>query len=377
MAPVTAVKVVVVGDPEVDKASLLACGSAAARAANDAPGRAEGTSDNRLFLIVNDDGEAKAGGCLGRAIELSLCDTTGQEENGALRPASYSGTDVVVIFFSLIKRQTFESVRRKWLAEAEYHCPSAAKVLVGVHRNLRDDSSSAARYVNEREGREMACKIGAARYLEATDQDPESMALVFEAAALAGAHASTIASQSGSWAQRKLPLLRPRAGGRPLPPALAENRMALQRVRQAMRTRHLGRLDAAIRDARALIDASEATAGVMALLASAESQLTSLTTELAAAAAGKAPRASDSWRGQRVPLMRRRRQELQKRSSGLALQKRSGGPALQRRSSGQGLQRRSSAPVQLSCGSPPRARVAPRSGSSLTLSHGLPDLLAE
>eukprot|EP00966_Prymnesium_polylepis_P309871 7159713-Prymnesium_polylepis.1 len=83
-------KVCCCGDAEVDVAGLLA------------------TTDRRLFVSVNYT--AMQGGT---AVELTLCDTTGQEadSNGRQRSISYLGSDIVIIFFSLVRRETLESAR--------------------------------------------------------------------------------------------------------------------------------------------------------------------------------------------------------------------------------------------------------------------------
>ncbi len=49
----------------------------------------------------------------GRAINLGLWDTAGQDEYDRLRPLSYPQTDVFLICFSLVHPASYENVRAK------------------------------------------------------------------------------------------------------------------------------------------------------------------------------------------------------------------------------------------------------------------------
>lgn len=172
------------------------------------------------------------------------------------------------------------------------------------------------------------------------------MLQVFEAAAHAGHHASRDALQpttqrTSRYVRRvfAIPPWRRRRADSLLPPALAENRLALRRLKEALGSRRASKLDAALRDAHVLIYASEATPSLQQLLGEAEVLL------------------------QRLLLAKRPKT---KRAP-------AGGRAIQKEPPG--LARRSSAPVTLGR-TPSRdgaTRLA-RSGSSFGLPRGI-DLL--
>eukprot|EP00954_Amorphochlora_amoebiformis_P018874 1328916-Amorphochlora_amoeboformis.AAC.2 len=49
----------------------------------------------------------------GKAVNLGLWDTAGQEDYDRLRPLSYPQTDVFLIAFSIISQSSFENVKSK------------------------------------------------------------------------------------------------------------------------------------------------------------------------------------------------------------------------------------------------------------------------
>ena len=52
-----------------------------------------------------------------------LFDTAGQEDYDRLRPLSYPQTDVFLVCFSVVKPDSFENVKEKWIPEIRHHCP--------------------------------------------------------------------------------------------------------------------------------------------------------------------------------------------------------------------------------------------------------------
>src|SRR3954468_4573203 len=75
----------------------------------------------------------------GKTVELALWDTAGQEEYDRLRPLSYPGSDIILICFSIVSQQSFESVREKWYPEISHFNPKAIIILVGTKIDLRDN----------------------------------------------------------------------------------------------------------------------------------------------------------------------------------------------------------------------------------------------
>merc|ERR1712156_424794 len=53
----------------------------------------------------------------GKPVNLNLWDTAGQEDYARLRPLSYPETEVFVVCFTPISRNSFNNVKSKWLRE--------------------------------------------------------------------------------------------------------------------------------------------------------------------------------------------------------------------------------------------------------------------
>ena len=66
-----------------------------------------------------------------KVTSLSLWDTAGQDSYDRVRPLSYPDTDVFVICFSLVHRDSMSNVISKWWPEITHHCPRTPIVLVG------------------------------------------------------------------------------------------------------------------------------------------------------------------------------------------------------------------------------------------------------
>ena len=69
-----------------------------------------------------------------RLFNLNLWDTAGQEEYDTLRPLSYPGTDIFLLFFSIDEPDSFENITAKWVEEVKEHkasCPGAKPFVMG------------------------------------------------------------------------------------------------------------------------------------------------------------------------------------------------------------------------------------------------------
>lgn len=91
----------------------------------------------------------------GSPINLCLWDTAGQEDYGRffvilpfrfshifsdrLRPLSYPATDVFMLCFSIVNRNSFQNISAKWIQEIKHHCPNTPVILIGTKLDLRDD----------------------------------------------------------------------------------------------------------------------------------------------------------------------------------------------------------------------------------------------
>ncbi|ODQ68303.1 hypothetical protein NADFUDRAFT_20836 [Nadsonia fulvescens var. elongata DSM 6958] len=119
----------------------------------------------------------------GKAVQLSLWDTAGQEEFDRLRSLSYNDTHTIMLCFSVDSRDSLENVQTKWVREIADHCEGVKLVLVALKCDLRNnedvnnDSSSPLqplskqlngrkRLISYEEGLDVAKRVGALRYLE-------------------------------------------------------------------------------------------------------------------------------------------------------------------------------------------------------------------
>jgi len=168
-----AIKCVVVGDGAVGKTCLLI-----SYTTNAFPGEYIPTVfDNYSANVMVD----------GKAINLGLWDTAGQEDYDRLRPLSYPQTDVFLICFSIISPASFENVKTKWHPEIKHHCHLTPFLLVGTKLDLREDKETLDRLaekklqpISQSQGSEMARSIGAVKYLECSALNQTGLKQVFE-----------------------------------------------------------------------------------------------------------------------------------------------------------------------------------------------------
>jgi len=135
----------------------------------------------------------------GKAVQLALWDTAGQEEYERLRPLSYSKSHVILIAFAIDTMDSFENVSNKWIHEVRDICGSTIPVvLVGCKADLRppetsDDSaadpsadpsaaSTTTAFVSRVQAERLAAAIGARTYKECSALRAEGVDDVFEAA---------------------------------------------------------------------------------------------------------------------------------------------------------------------------------------------------
>lgn len=74
-----------------------------------------------------------------KPIQVTLCDTAGQDFLDPLRRLCYPDSDVFVLCFSVIKPDTFVAVREKWMPI--FRKSKTPIVLVGTQSDLRNDSA--------------------------------------------------------------------------------------------------------------------------------------------------------------------------------------------------------------------------------------------
>ena len=169
------IKLMVVGDGSVGKTCLLI-----SYTTNSFPGEYVPT----VFDNYNANAIVE-----GNPVNLGLWDTAGSDEYDTLRPLSYPGTDVFLICFSLFSPESFEHVSTKWYPEIWEHAEYTPIILVGTKLDLRSkpEAIQALRDNNQdpittQQGKELAQKIGAKKYLECSALTQEGLAKVFEEA---------------------------------------------------------------------------------------------------------------------------------------------------------------------------------------------------
>lgn len=76
-------------------------------------------------------------------IHVTLCDTAGQDSLDTLRQLSYPDCDVFLVCFSVVKPESFDSIKYKWAPK--FTNTMASIILVGTQIDLRTDLRHNAR----------------------------------------------------------------------------------------------------------------------------------------------------------------------------------------------------------------------------------------
>ena len=172
----TSVKLVCVGDSSCGKTSLLI-----AYTSEEFPSKYVPTVFDNYSANVMIDGVT---------ISLGLWDTAGQEDYDRLRPLTYPQTDVCIILFSVTSFPSLQNVATKWQPEIQRFAPSAKIILATSNIDLRDDPEAVRRMqerghrgcITTEEGRAMAKRIGAVRYMECSSKTQVGVRELFEEA---------------------------------------------------------------------------------------------------------------------------------------------------------------------------------------------------
>ena len=125
----------------------------------------------------------------GRAINLGLWDTAGQEDYDRLRPLSYPGTDIFLLCYSVISPSSFENVKSKWKPEIDHHAPGVPFLLVGTKLDLRGDADTVAKLqskglapINQMQAETLKNELGAEKSLECSALTQHGLKNVFDEA---------------------------------------------------------------------------------------------------------------------------------------------------------------------------------------------------
>jgi Ras-related C3 botulinum toxin substrate 1 len=231
-----AIKAVVVGDGAVGKSCMLISYTTGSFPAEYVPSYAPASCHLLLtHRSVFDNYSTSPTMFDGRAVNLGLWDTAGQEDyvprsrcilliaaQDRLRPLSYPGTDVFLLAFSVVSPSSFESVRSKWYPELQYHCPGVPVVLLGTKLDLRRDdtvigalSGKGLSPVTTTQGQRLAEELKLSGYCECSALTQEGLKAVFDTAV------HLVISPAGMKAKAKRGAGSSKAGKPvPMPPAL-------------------------------------------------------------------------------------------------------------------------------------------------------------
>ena len=112
----------------------------------------------------------------GKIYQLELWDTECQEGKDTARQRNYPETDVFCLCFSIADMESFRNAEGRWYKEVKQMAPRTPIVLIGTKLDLRDaeggkkrgkgDSQRPAEQVTHKEGKKLARKIGAIKYIE-------------------------------------------------------------------------------------------------------------------------------------------------------------------------------------------------------------------
>ncbi|KAF6203189.1 hypothetical protein GE061_003607 [Apolygus lucorum] len=168
MSP-TVVNVVVVGDSQCGKTSLLTSFYNGYHR-DDIP-----TFDDYVTLSMDVDGEPVA---------LELRDTVSSEACRRFRLFWYMGSHVVILVFAVDSPTSLNNVPLDWMPELRRICPDVPVILVGNKKDLREDLRVSS--VTVEDGKSMSLTICAKYYIECSAVTGENVRRLFEIAAQAG-----------------------------------------------------------------------------------------------------------------------------------------------------------------------------------------------
>lgn len=111
-----------------------------------------------------------------------------QEDYDRLRILSYPGTDVFLLCFSVVCESSLLNVEERWMPELRSSCGQEVPViLVGTKTDLRNDEeilNRKERIITKEEGRRVANRIHAHRYMECSALNQTGLAEIFTEAIL-------------------------------------------------------------------------------------------------------------------------------------------------------------------------------------------------
>uniref|UniRef100_A0A1I7S7M4 Ras family protein n=1 Tax=Bursaphelenchus xylophilus TaxID=6326 RepID=A0A1I7S7M4_BURXY len=183
------IKCVVEGDRKVGRTSLLKVYTGELDDSRfDEPCSSENSQNSgKTSALRNFSAELRMDG---RPIYLIMHETEAGSDFDHLRRLHYAETDCFVLCFSVVKPETFDSIRNFWYLEVIEHCQKwPTIILVGTMVDLREDPDTVAdlqergkQPITCEQGMRLAKDIKAARYLECSAKTKVGISTVFHEA---------------------------------------------------------------------------------------------------------------------------------------------------------------------------------------------------
>ncbi|XP_033734145.1 cell division control protein 42 homolog [Pecten maximus] len=116
-------------------------------------------------------------------VSVMVMDTAGQDTYDRLRTLAYFDTDIFLVCFAVDDKDSLDNVRTKWVPEIREYRPNTPFILVGTQTDLRgsivDITDSC---VSTQQGRKMAKRLGAIKYMECSSLDGVGLEEIFRMA---------------------------------------------------------------------------------------------------------------------------------------------------------------------------------------------------
>ncbi|KAL3873240.1 hypothetical protein ACJMK2_036380 [Sinanodonta woodiana] len=118
----------------------------------------------------------------GEKIGITIMDSAGQHDYESMRAGTYKESEVLILCYSCVERDSFDSIQDFWVPEMNHYMRKRKPViLVATQTDLRQNRKKTSDvHVSSEEGAELANQIGADSFLECTSMDLITVKQVFE-----------------------------------------------------------------------------------------------------------------------------------------------------------------------------------------------------
>ncbi|XP_042912764.1 ras-related protein ced-10-like [Parasteatoda tepidariorum] len=91
-------------------------------------------------------------------------------------------TDGFLLCFSVDNNRSYENITAKWYPEIRHHYPTTPFILVGTKTDIRENAEeqSKDKFISRTQGKKLASKIKAAKYVECSAKETNGVKEVFE-----------------------------------------------------------------------------------------------------------------------------------------------------------------------------------------------------